>query len=588
MKHVSLVGERAGALKLVPLALAASACLAPDARAQSQVVFGIDYRGGTIATPDTATVVPITEADLLRAPFLAPTFGPMPAPQLTFNGAQLGLAGYSVCVGHPAGIACGIETDAFSFGNDAPFNNLLPPGAPNRARIFFSVDRYARGIPGAGLAPSVFSEGALGANEAAADVFTIVGTIAGPLPLPVVPGQSIGMFDGNGLPNVMGKRYRGLGLREPPQGGPFDDLDSLAIAQVPTAANAVIYFSLDGALVDPLTLQAGSNSAALNGVFPSAVLQRNVAGGPITTYANSALLGLHPTLDDLDALLLTENGDGVYQPSIVFYDWLTGATDMLLFSVRRGSAIIGVADSLFGIPIEPGDILAPPATPGSAPRMFIPAERLGLRTERGAMTAFGDELDALGSSREPYIDCNMNGRDDAEDIAVGYSSDTNANGIPDECEQSYTRYCYCPAPLGPCGNDDATAGCKNNTGLGGLLCGFGTTSVATDDLEMLATQLPPFSIGLIFMGPAQTLAPFGDGLRCVGPTIHRLAIAPADLLGNANFGPGFVALSQSIGGAAQISSGSTFNFQVWYRDAATYCMPETFNLTNGLSVVFTP
>jgi hypothetical protein len=397
------------------------------------------------------------------------------------------------------------------------------------------------------------------------------------------------VFDGNGLPNLGGKRYRGLGLREQGQPGPFDDLDVLSIGPLPTAANPYIYFSLDGAIVDPLTLQTGSNSAATAGFPPSAVLRRTLGGGPTVIYANPPQLGLSPMLDDLDALLLADNGDGIYQPSLVLYDWLTGATDMLLFSVRRGSAIVNTLDGQFNVPIQPGDILLPPHTPGGPPRIFIAAERLGLRTERGAMGMHGDELDGLGDDSEPYLDCNMNGRDDAEDIAVGYSSDTNGNGIPDECEKNYTRYCFCMPPSGgPCGNDSPITGCLNNTGLGGLLSGARTTSVATDDLEMAATQLPPFSIGLLFMGPAQMNTPFGDGRLCVGPTIYRLQISPADVVGNALFGPGFVAMSNGIGGAAVITAGSTFNFQVWYRDAAPYCTSATNNLTNGLSVVFSP
>jgi hypothetical protein len=569
----------------VPFACAALACLAPELRAQSQVVFGVDFRGATIGQASTGTLSLIHESDLLRPPFLLPTFGPMPAPSVAFTGAQLGLAGYTTCITPAPGVPCQIEVDAISFGNDAPFDNTLPIGAPNRARIFFSVDRFATGLPGTGIAPNVFSEGAMGANEAAADVFTVVGTITGPLP--PATGSNIGVFDGNGLPNAVGRRYRGLGLREQGQPGPFDDLDSLSISPVPSGAGAIIYFSLDGVITDPQTLQTGTNSAAVAGLPPSAILRRSLSGGPIQIYANPAQLGLNPLTDDLDALLITENGDGIYQPSVNLYQWLTGATDMVLFSVRRGSAIVGTLDGQFNQPIEPGDILAPPISPGAPPRIFIAAERLGLHTDRGGAGP-RDELDALASAREPYLDCNMNGRDDAEDIAVGYSTDTNANGIPDECEKNYTRYCYCETPKGPCGNDDPAAGCKNNTGLGGLLCGARTTSVATDDLEMSAVQLPPFSIGLLFMGPTQMDIPFGDGRLCVGPTVYRLQISGADVAGNALFGPGFVGMGNAIGGGAVITPGSTFNFQVWYRDAAAYCTPSTYNLTNGLSVVFSP
>jgi hypothetical protein len=29
-------------------------------------------------------------------------------------------------------------------------------------------------------------------------------------------------------------------------------------------------------------------------------------------------------------------------------------------------------------------------------------------------------------------------------------------------------------------------------------------------------------------------------------------------------------------------------YQVWYRNAAAFCGPDTFNLTNGLRVTWTP
>ena len=110
-----------------------------------------------------------------------------------------------------------------------------------------------------------------------------------------------------------------------------------------------------------------------------------------------------PGIDDLDALVLHDAGhDGDY----------TAGADMLFFSVRRGSAIIGTPDSIWGAPIEEGDILVPPGTFGLAPGIFIPAEVLGLATVRsGAGTVWGggvpiinpaygqdiwaDELDAL-------------------------------------------------------------------------------------------------------------------------------------------------------------------------------------------------
>lgn len=288
-------------------------------------------------------------------------------------------------------------------------------------------------------------------------------------------------------------------------------------------------------------------------------------------------------------MILAENGDGVYQPSVNFYDWLGGATDMLLFSVRRGSAIIGLNDSQFGVPIEPGDILAPPLAPGARPRIFIAAEQLGLRTARMGHTLFGDDVDGLATTGEPYEDCNHNGRDDAVDIALGSSSDSDGNNVPDECEQTWSRYCTCASPLGPCGNHDATAGCQHSGGIGAVLDGAGTTSVTTDNFVLNASQTPSSSVGLFFMGPVATQAAFGDGLRCVGSPTYRLGVSAMTAAGTGSYGPGIVARSYTFGTpASNITPGTTWNFQLWYRNAAAFCTPSTFNLTNGLSVVFTP
>lgn len=558
------------------LAALSAAGLAPAAFGQApQVIFGIDFVGNTISVPDSSTLTPITESDLMRAPFGQPTFGPMPAPAIVLRGSDLGLTAYSSCVGHAPGLACGIEVDAISFGTDATFK---PTGAAAPARLFFSVNRFAVGNASSGVAPNVRSEGALGSNEAAADVFTTVTPISGPLPPSPTPGHNTGVFDGNGLASSTGQLYRGLGLREPPQAGPFDDLDTLHVGVVPTATGSAVYFSLD------------PQSSTVQGLPPSAVLKRvyTGGGGPISVYATPQQLGLTPFADDLDALILAENGDGVYQPSLVPFDWLTGTTDMLLFSVRVGSSVIGQTDSLFGLPIEPGDVLMPPASAGQRPRLFMAAEDLGLRTARTDGVPEGDEVDALSSAREPFTDCNNNGRDDAQDIALGFSSDMNNNNIPDECEQDYHRYCYCTPAVAPCGNDDAAAGCKNSLGVGALLSGSGTTSVTTDDLVLSATSMTSGTPSLFFRGPNQINVTFGDGLRCVGNPTYRMAIVIANGAGTANYGPGIVANSLPGGPPGSITVGSTWNFQVWYRDSANYCTPSTFNLTNGLTVAYSP
>ena len=78
--------------------------------------------------------------------------------------------------------------------------------------------------------------------------------------------------------------------------------------------------------------------------------------------------------------------------------------DTLYFSVRRGSMVIGTPDSAFGMPIEEGDILMPPAAPGP-PALFIAAEALGLGTARsGTAGPFGpDDVDAIDVPEPGFV-----------------------------------------------------------------------------------------------------------------------------------------------------------------------------------------
>jgi hypothetical protein len=82
--------------------------------------------------------------------------------------------------------------------------------------------------------------------------------------------------------------------------------------------------------------------------------------------------------------------------------------DLIFFSIRRGSAVIGLPDSIFGAPIVEGDILVPPAIGGGSPfpGIWVAAEALGLWTMRPPFgpTEFGpfsDDLDALDVVPEP-------------------------------------------------------------------------------------------------------------------------------------------------------------------------------------------
>lgn len=581
------------------------------ARAQATTIFNfsIDWHGPTVGALDSAFGFPITEGDILKPAPGMPAFGPLPFPSIQYSAGfapvpGLGLLLHAPCAGHPGGTPCAVEVDALDYGRAA----MVVPGTALKGQLMFSVDRFAVG-GGPAVPPNVLSESAPGVFEASADVFVGLGLVAGPLPpmAAPMPGNTA-IVDGNGLISGSGYTYRGVGIMEPnpPGGGPAapgDNLDALAITVLPGPLGFPplgIFFSLDSGFVDPLTGVPNSGSAVANGFVGGDVLHVAAPGGPPMVYAPAPVLGLGvvggPDASDLDALVIHENGIAGYQPSIVPNDWVGGATDMLLFSVRRGSAIIGLPDSIFGLPITEGDILTTPlpAALGGVspfPGIYIAAENLGLATVRmpPPVVAFSADLDALEIPIAPLYDCNGNGFEDAYDIATGAATDVNKNGIPDSCELFATAYCFCPAPLGPCGNNDAAAGCKNSTGVGGLLSASGTSSVMLDNLVLSATQLPPGKPGLLLQG-ASTIAPalFFDGRRCVNGPIWRHAPVITTPLGTATYGPGLAAYSvANFGVPGWIVPGGIWYFQFWHRDTALPCGGRA-NLTNAQKVLFTP
>lgn len=369
------------------------------ATAHAQPTFSIDAQGPTFGVPNGFTAVPISPADILTTtppgPFgpNPPILGPLPAPGTFIPGGPpglgLGIPSYPIIA----------NVDALSYGTDT----LLRRNSP--LTFFFSVDEFAFGLPGI-PAPSVTTEGAAGAIEASADVF------ASAMPAPMVSHcpagpvfGNVGVVDGNGLPSATPAVYPGVGLIEP--NPPFpglpdmgDNLDALDMDSTPNAAG-LVYFSLDSGFLDPIE-GPGANlgTALLNGFVGGDVLVSG-PGGPPALYAAAAALGLgFGDVNDLDALILAENGDGLYTPSMVPFDWAIPGSmvDMLLFSVRRGSAIIGAPDGLCGVPISEGDILT--TTAAGVPGIFIAAERLGLATMRAGLVG-NDDLDGLDAVPEP-------------------------------------------------------------------------------------------------------------------------------------------------------------------------------------------
>jgi hypothetical protein len=141
----------------------------------------------------------------------------------------------------------------------------------------------------------------------------------------------------------------------------------------------------------------------------------------------------------------------------------------------------------------------------------------------------------------------------------------------------------------PCGNNSAAfadEGCMNSLGLGGKLNWSGSARIAGDTFVLNGVQMTNSSC-LYFQGTAQVNlgngTVFGDGLRCAGGSVLRLGtkfnVAGASLY------PVGADLPVSVKGLVT-TAGSVRTYQVWYRNAAAFCAPETFNLTSALQVTW--
>jgi hypothetical protein len=153
--------------------------------------------------------------------------------------------------------------------------------------------------------------------------------------------------------------------------------------------------------------------------------------------------------------------------------------------------------------------------------------------------------------------------------------------------QAAIPYCEGTAAVCPCGNGGAPgSGCANSLfASGGGLSATGNTQVSADTVVLTGTSMPN-STCLYFQGTARTFGLFGDGLRCVGGAVIRLGFK----INAANTSSYPVAGDPPISVAGAIpAAGGTRHYQSWYRNgAAFFCSPATFNLTNALSITWTP
>jgi hypothetical protein len=160
------------------------------------------------------------------------------------------------------------------------------------------------------------------------------------------------------------------------------------------------------------------------------------------------------------------------------------------------------------------------------------------------------------------------------------------------CTTTGTPYCFGDGSgtACPCGNVGPTgSGCMNSTGNAGNLIATGIASVSSDSLLLSASGMGPNVTSLFFQGSNQDNGGAGvviaDGLRCTSGSAIRLG-TKLNASGASQY---------PIGGDTPISikgaipaPGGTRYYQTWYRDPASFCAVETYNLTNGVGVIWVP
>lgn len=134
-------------------------------------------------------------------------------------------------------------------------------------------------------------------------------------------------------------------------------------------------------------------------------------------------------------------------------------------------------------------------------------------------------------------------------------------------------------------------GVPNSSGVSGEITAFGSTDVGRNELDLVASQLPPGSTTFFLASLDAGFAanPGGsEGNLCLGGAVGRLN--QAGLVGPANSSGVFrrrvdlTAMPQPTG-AVTVLSQSTWRFQAWHRDAVPG-QPPISNFTDGFEVQF--
>ncbi len=125
----------------------------------------------------------------------------------------------------------------------------------------------------------------------------------------------------------------------------------------------------------------------------------------------------------------------------------------------------------------------------------------------------------------------------------------------------------------------------NTFGPGAVISLGGSTSVSANNAVLQVSGGPPNHLGIFYYGPGQTIAPLNCGNNLVSGHIQRISTAVFfDANGDASLPVDWT--QPPFQGVNQITPGSSWNFQFWFRDQCSG-VPSTNN-SNAMHITFCP
>ena len=196
------------------------------------------------------------------------------------------------------------------------------------------------------------------------------------------------------------------------------------------------------------------------------------------------------------------------------------------------------------------------------------------------------------TGRRPNFPTSVDLDGDGDDDLVVANSQEASLSILRNCRSAGIVFCSGDgsSTACPCGNSSAPgsgAGCLDSRGVSASLRAAGSARLAHDELVLAAADLPG---GIAFYiqgatrenGGAGTV--YGDGLLCAGGPLRPIGAA-AIANGSASYPrPG----DPSVSHRGLVLAPGTRTYQVLCRDRARFCTSDTFNLSNGIEIVWGP